>query len=86
MPEADAYTFTHKELVALLIRRAGVSEGKWMLQVNFGFTAGNFGANEEDVSPGGIMLINKVGITRAKEGAPGSLVVDASEVNSPATS
>src|SRR5690606_35801655 len=42
MPEASQYTFSHKELLALLVKAAGLHEGKWMLLVTFGFTAGNF--------------------------------------------
>ena len=81
MPEASSYTFSHTELLEHLIKAADVHEGKWMLQVNFGFSAGNFGADENSVSPGAVSVINHVGISRAKDDAPKNLVLDAAEVN-----
>jgi hypothetical protein len=81
MPEAQTYNFSHKELLELLIRASNVHEGDWMLQMNFGFTAGNFGSNEESVLPGAISLVNSVGITRAPENAPKALVLDAAKIN-----
>lgn len=79
MPDIETYTFTHKELTALLVKAAGVKEGKWQLQVNFGFTAGNFGPDDQSVSPGAIAIINHVAITKAKPDAPSALVVDAKD-------
>lgn len=85
MPDVETYRFSHKELVETLIKASGVHDGKWMLQINFGFSAGNMGPDEESVSPASIALVNNIGITRAKEDSPKSLVVDASEVNPPPT-
>lgn len=86
MPDVETYTFSHKEITEILIKASGVHEGKWMLQMNFGFSAGNFGPDDNSVSPGSIAVVNQIGITRAKPGSPGSLVADAAEVNpSPST-
>lgn len=85
MPEVNAYTFNHKELLELLIKAAGVHEGEWMLQVNFGFSAANIGQDEESVHPAAIATVNYVGIAKAKQDSPRSLVLDAAKVN-PASS
>ena len=81
MPEVQTYLFTHKEIVELMIKASGLHEGKWMLQVGFGFTAGNFGQSESEVQPGGIVLINHIGLTKAKEDSPSVLTLDAAKVN-----
>jgi len=81
MPEIETYKFSHKELIELMIKSAGVHEGDWMLQVNFGFTAGNFGPDNENMMPGGAALINHVGITKATRESPKGLVVNAAKVN-----
>lgn len=83
MPEVDTFTFRHRELLEILVKAAGVHEGEWVLQVNFGFSAGNFGPDENNLSPGSVSFINYVGITRAKEDSPRGLVVDASKINPP---
>ena len=43
MPEVNQLFFTHKEVLELLIKKAKIHEGRWMLSTNFGFAAGNFG-------------------------------------------
>jgi hypothetical protein len=85
MPEIETYTFPNKELLALLIKAAGVREGRWMLQINFGMTAGNFGPDEENINPGAVSIIQSVGITKAKQDSPKGLVLDAESVNSAAS-
>jgi hypothetical protein len=85
MPEVESYKFSHKELVEALIKAAGVHEGDWALQVNFGFTAGNFGPDENNMMPGGAALINHIGITKAKPDSPKGLVVSAEKVNPSST-
>jgi len=83
MPEIGTYTFSHRELLELMIRHAGIHEGEWVLQANFVFTAGNFGPDENDVFPGGLVIVQKLGITRATTDSPKSLVVDAARINPP---
>lgn len=79
MPEIETYTFTHRELLSMLIKAAGVREGDWLLQVHFGFSAGNFGPNEESVAPGSLAVITHLGITKAKPDSPKALVMSAKE-------
>lgn len=85
MPEVSTYTFAHKELLELLIRASGVRDGKWMLQVSFGFTAGNFGPDDDNINPGAITILNHVAITRAPQDAPKGLVLDAARLSPSST-
>lgn len=81
MPDIETYTFSHKELLELLIKASNVHQGEWQLTMNFSFTAGNFGPNEETVLPGSIAAVSHVGMTRAKPESPKALVLDAAKVN-----
>ncbi len=80
MPEANSYNFTHKAVLELLVRSAGVTEGEWMLAMNFGFTAGNFGPDENSMLPGAVSVVNHVGIAKATVDTPKALKIDASNV------
>lgn len=83
MPEINNYSLSHRELVVLMIKELGIHEGRWLLSVNFGLTAGNFGPSEDEVIPGAVLGIQHIGIQRETPGmkGPRSLVVDAAEVN-----
>ena len=79
MPEANQYSVTNKELVELIIRKAEIRDGRWMLSVNLGFSPGNFGPTPDQVSPGVIVGITSIGITRVtpEMNASETLTVDA---------
>lgn len=83
MPEPNQFTWTHKELVTLLVKHAGIHEGRWWLLMNIGMGGGNFGPSEDQVGPGAFMAVKNVGIQREMPDtkAPSGLVVDAAEVN-----
>ena len=81
MPEVNQYAFGHKELVELLIKKAGVHEGRWVLMAGFGFSAGNFGPSADQMSPGAIVAITQLGIQRAQADTPEGMGVDAAVVN-----
>lgn len=81
MPDVNQYSFSQKELVTLLIKAAGVHEGKWIIMMNFGFSAGNFGPSPAELSPGAVIAAINVGIQRADANAAPEMVVDAAEVN-----
>jgi hypothetical protein len=83
MPEVNQYLFPHKELLEMLIKRAGVHEGKWGLIANLGFTPGNFGPSPEQMNPGAAVLILQMGIQKAGPEIPDSLSMDAASVNPP---
>ena len=72
MPEINQLFFAHKEVLQLLIQKAGLHEGKWMLAANFGFTAGNFGPVTEQLAPGAIVSILAIGLQRATAETPGT--------------
>ena len=81
MPEANQYVFSNRELLEVLIKQAGVHEGRWVLMANFGFTAANFGQAEDSVAPGAALVIQQMGIQRAVLGTPDGMTVDAAVVN-----
>ena len=81
MPEANQYLFSNKELLELLVKKADVHEGRWMLMTNFNITAGNFGPAVDQTAPGVAVVIGQIGIQKAPENAPEGTWVDASVVN-----
>lgn len=81
MPETNHIFFSHKELLELLLKKADVHDGKWMLAANFGFAAGNYGPTQDQISPAAIVTILKLGIVRATDDVPESAVLDAALVN-----
>lgn len=85
MPEVDQYSFSHKEITELLIKKAGIHEGKWQLVTNFTLAALNAGPNPNEVIPAAIVGITSLGIQKAGEGSPPSLTVDAAIVNPAST-
>ena len=85
MPEPTSYMFKHKELLELLIKKAGIHEGKWMLMMNLGFSGGNIGQNPEETSPGAVVAVLNVGIQQAPPNSPPGLTLDAAQVNPAST-
>jgi hypothetical protein len=81
MPEASQYMFTHKELVELMIKKAGIHEGKWVMAVTFGFGAINGGPTLEQMMPTGVVGVQSIGIQKAQAESPAILTVDAGVVN-----
>ena len=70
-----------KELLELLIKQAGVHEGKWILMTTFSFSAGNLGPAPELIAPGAVIVINNIGIQRAQADTAEAMTLDASVVN-----
>jgi hypothetical protein len=81
MPQPNQYVFTNKELLEVLIKAAGVHEGRWVLMTNFGFTAANMGPSPEQFAPGAVVVINQMGIQRAQSDTPEQMGLDAAVVN-----
>ncbi len=81
MPEANQYTFTNREILELLVKHAGVRDGRWVLQATFGFGAGNFGPTPDKMAPGAVTVISHMGIQRAGADTPDEMSVDASTIN-----
>ena len=86
MAKVESYNFPLKEVLELMIKDAGVHEGRWQLQVNFSFTAANMGPDSESQRPAAISIINHLILAIAKEDSPSSLTLDAAEVNPKPTS
>jgi hypothetical protein len=81
MPEVNQLFFKHKEIVELLIKQAGIHEGKWVLAMNFGLSAGNFGPTLDQLNPGAVVAVLGIGLNRATPDTPDAVQVDASVVN-----
>ena len=74
-------SFTHKELVEILIKQAGLHEGIWTLSVNFQIGVSNVSRPEDkgQLKPAVLALVENIGLaTTDKEN---SLSVDAARVN-----
>jgi len=81
MPEINQLFFSHKEIIEMLLKKANIHEGRWMLSVNFGLGAGNFGTVPEQIAPGAIVTVLGVGLQRAAADTPQVITLDASVVN-----
>jgi hypothetical protein len=80
MPEINQYMATPRELTELLIKSAGIRDGRWFLVATFGFAPGNFGPSPAQLAPGTAVIIQGIGIQREVPGIPPEIVVDASKV------
>ena len=83
MAEVNQIVFSHRELIELLIKKAGVHEGKWGLILNMNVATGLVGTPEQ-AAPGVIVSIPNIGIQRTPPDAPevaGNVSVDAAQVN-----
>ena len=82
MPDVNQYTVSARELVELIIKSAGIREGRWFLMTNFGFSAANFGPTPAQMMPGAVVMIQNIGIQREMPGTPmpPEIIVDAAKV------
>jgi len=85
VPEINNYTFKYAEVLEALIKKADLHEGKWQLVMTFGLAGINVGPNPSEVVPGAAVGVSNIGLQRAKEDSPESLVADASIVNPAST-
>ncbi len=83
MPENTQITFSHREIIELLIKERHIHEGVWRLTIVFGLQAVNFGfPGGNDVFPSAIVPVQKIGIQRVGDDEPpDSITVDAGKVN-----
>ena len=79
MPEPTQISFTHKEVVAALIKEHGIQEGIWGIYVKFGIRAMNVGVSDDDLQPSAIVPVLTIGLQRVEK--LNNLSVDAAEVN-----
>ena len=85
MPEIEQYAFKYSEVIAALIKQAGLHDGKWQLVMNFGLSAANIGPSPSEVVPGAAVGILGIGLSRAKPDSPEGLVGDAAVINPAST-
>ena len=83
MPEIDQYGLKNKELLELIIKDAGLHEGKWVLMASFGIAPGNYGPTYSEAGPGVAFALTKIGIQRADSKTPEDMLLDASVINPP---
>ena len=78
MPESGLITFTHRELVEILLKHQNVKRGLWALYVRFGLKASNVGTTEQDLMPSAIVPVLEIGLQKGEK--ENSLTVDAAKL------
>jgi hypothetical protein len=79
MPEANLFTFDHKELAEILVKHQNLHEGIWSIYFEFSLAGANVGESQNNVLPSAIVSLRKIGINRVSEIT--NLAVDATVVN-----
>ena len=80
MAENNRYTFDHKIVAELLVKRQGLHEGLWGIVVEFGLGATNISPdNGATLTPAALVPVLRIGIQPFAEA--NSLTVDAAIVN-----
>ena len=79
MAETSQIIFSHKEVVAALIKQQGIHEGIWGLWVKFGIQGANLGPGPTNLMPAAIVPLLEIGLQKFEEVT--NLSVDAAEVN-----
>jgi hypothetical protein len=81
MVEVTQLSFTWVEIAEMLVKKADIHEGKWLVTAEMSINAGILGATPTDSKPGVVVLLNRLQLVKAETGAPESLVVDAAKLN-----
>jgi hypothetical protein len=83
MVERQKRTFSHKELVEILVKHSEIHEGHWGLLVEFGLGAANVPTADSkgvlSVKPTAMVPVNVIGIQEFGEPTP--ITIDAATVN-----
>jgi hypothetical protein len=79
MAEASQITFSFKEVAEALVKKQGLHDGIWSINVNFGIQGTNAGPNENDLKPAAIIPILQIGLQKVDKET--NLAVDAAKVN-----
>ena len=79
MSEVTQYTFSHRELVEILVKQQGLHEGIWGLYVRFGLGASNVGESPTQIHPAAVVPIIELGLQKFDKET--SISVDAAKVN-----
>lgn len=81
---ASSYSFSHVELVTLMLKEAGIHEGMWQLNVNFRLGAGTFGFTPTEFAPAALVTVEALMIAEfdpQPDMPVPSLVFDAKKLN-----
>jgi hypothetical protein len=70
--------FSFAEIAELLVRKAGVTEGHWGIQIRFALQGANVGPSDTELRPAALVPILEIGIRQYEK--PTNLSVDAAEV------
>lgn len=76
MPEVTQIGYKHQELVQLMLKDQGITEGHWILSVNFGLGAGNVGESPERpevINPAAFVIVQSIGLHRVPTAQPNSV-------------
>lgn len=79
MAEASQITFSFKEVAEALVKKQGIHDGIWSVNVNFGLQATNMGPSESDLKPAAVLAIVQIGLQKVDKET--NLAVDAAKVN-----
>lgn len=79
--EKNTTSFSLRELAELLVRHHGYTEGIYETTLEFQVAIGSVGPNPQEVLPGAIVGISRIGLTKIPEMSPHS--VDASLLAKP---
>jgi len=79
MAEASQITFSFKEIAEALVKKQGLHEGIWTLNINFGLQATQIGPNESTLTPAAILVVLTIGLQKVEKET--NLSVDAAKVN-----
>lgn len=78
-PVPVATPLSMKEVAELLVKQYGLHEGLYDLLLEYQFAFGNFGPTPAQITPGAMIGLAKLGLTRVEKLGP--LTVDAAQVN-----
>lgn len=83
MPETKKMTFSHREVVEALLKKADIHEGLWGIYIEFGLAGANVATPGGEFTPAAIVGIKSIGLQHYDEVS--NLTVDAAQVNPIAT-
>lgn len=67
MAELNKIKFSHKDVVAALLKQKEIYEGIWRLTIDFGLGAANVGPDKSSVNPTAMVPILGIGLMECKE-------------------
>lgn len=79
MADVSQIFFSYQEVAEALVKKQGLHEGIWSLDINFGLRASNVGETQTDLKPSAIVALLQIGLHRQDK--ENNLTVDAAKVN-----